>query len=84
MKQPSRARKAPRRINNPEDTRRDIIDTATREFAEKGYSGARVDEIAAAAERAGVPLGGFGADERFRYSVLSSDVALLQEALARA
>ena len=47
-------------------------------------AGARVDEIAAAAERAGVPLGGFGADERFRYSVLSSDVALLQEALARA
>ena len=45
---------------------------------------ARVDEIAAAAERAGVPLGGFGADERFRYSVVSSDVALLQEALARA
>ena len=45
---------------------------------------ARVDEIAAAAERAGVPLGGFGADARFRYSVVSSDVALLQEALARA
>ena len=44
----------------------------------------RVDEIVAAAERAGVALGGFGADERFRYSVLSSDVALLQEALARA
>ena len=47
-------------------------------------AGARVDEIVAAAERAGVAVGGFGADERFRYSVGSSDVALLQEALARA
>jgi 4-hydroxy-2-oxoheptanedioate aldolase len=44
---------------------------------------ARVDEIAGAAEHAGIPLGGFGVDERFRYSVVSSDVALLQEALAR-
>jgi 4-hydroxy-2-oxoheptanedioate aldolase len=44
---------------------------------------ARADEIAAAAERAGVVLGGFGADERFRYSVVSSDVALLREAVAR-
>jgi 4-hydroxy-2-oxoheptanedioate aldolase len=42
----------------------------------------RADEIAAAAERAGVVLGGFGADERFRYSVVSSDVALLREAVA--
>jgi AcrR family transcriptional regulator len=36
-----------RRVNDPEGTRRDIIDIATREFAEKGFSGARVDEIAA-------------------------------------
>jgi 4-hydroxy-2-oxoheptanedioate aldolase len=43
---------------------------------------ARGDEIAAAAARAGVVLGGFGADERFRYSVVSSDVALLREAVA--
>ena len=43
---------------------------------------ARADEIAAAAEAAGVALGGFGADERFRYSVVSSDVALLRQAVA--
>jgi 4-hydroxy-2-oxoheptanedioate aldolase len=43
---------------------------------------ARADEIAAAAERAGVTLGGFGREERFRYSVVSSDVALLREAVA--
>jgi 4-hydroxy-2-oxoheptanedioate aldolase len=42
----------------------------------------RADEIAAAAARAGVVLGGFGAEERFRYSVVSSDVALLREGVA--
>jgi len=43
---------------------------------------ARADEIARAAEHAGVALGGFGRDERFRYAVVSSDVALLREAVA--
>ena len=47
MKQAGRRRRTPQRVNDPEATRRDIIDMATREFAEKGYSGARVDEIAA-------------------------------------
>ena len=42
----------------------------------------RADAIAAAAERAGVVLGGFGRDDRFVYSVVSSDVALLREAVA--
>jgi 4-hydroxy-2-oxoheptanedioate aldolase len=46
---------------------------------------ARVDEIAAAAEAAGVPLGAFGlAEERFRYQVLASDLSLLRGALADA
>jgi 2-keto-3-deoxy-L-rhamnonate aldolase RhmA len=44
---------------------------------------ARVREIAAAAEAAGVALGGFGGDERWRYAVTSSDLALLREAYAR-
>src|SRR5262245_45273827 len=35
------------RVNDPEGTRRNIIEVATREFAEKGFSGARVDKIAA-------------------------------------
>src|SRR5258708_8934453 len=39
-------RKAPRRTNDPARTRRDIVEVATREFARKGYSGARVDAIA--------------------------------------
>jgi AcrR family transcriptional regulator len=46
-KQSATRRRTPQRVNDPEATRRDIIDVATREFADKGYSGARVDEIAA-------------------------------------
>lgn len=37
----------PTRTNDPEKTRQDIIEVATREFAAKGLSGARIDEIAA-------------------------------------
>jgi shikimate dehydrogenase len=36
-----------KRTNDPERTRRDIIEVATVEFASAGYSGARVDTIAA-------------------------------------
>jgi 4-hydroxy-2-oxoheptanedioate aldolase len=43
---------------------------------------ARVAEIADAAERAGVALGGFGEDPRWRYAVPSSDLALLRQAYA--
>ena len=35
------------RINDPEGNRRNIVEVATQEFAEKGFSGARVDEIGA-------------------------------------
>jgi AcrR family transcriptional regulator len=35
------------RVNDPEGTRRNIIDVATEEFAANGFSGARVDRIAA-------------------------------------
>jgi 4-hydroxy-2-oxoheptanedioate aldolase len=46
---------------------------------------ARVDEIAAAAERAGVALGGFGLDdERVTYDVVGSDLALLRTAVGQA
>jgi 4-hydroxy-2-oxoheptanedioate aldolase len=45
---------------------------------------ARVEEIAAAAERAGVALGGFGLDdERVTYDVVGSDLALLRTAVGR-
>jgi AcrR family transcriptional regulator len=34
------------RVNDPEGTKRNIVEVATREFASKGYGGARVDAIA--------------------------------------
>jgi AcrR family transcriptional regulator len=37
----------PARRRDPDRTRREILDVATSEFADRGYSGARVDEIAA-------------------------------------
>lgn len=37
----------PGRTNDPEATMANILDVATREFAEKGLAGARIDEIAA-------------------------------------
>ncbi len=44
---------------------------------------ARVDEVAAAAERAGVPLGAFGLDDsRVVYDLVSSDLALLRAAVS--
>jgi 4-hydroxy-2-oxoheptanedioate aldolase len=49
---------------------------------DRDRAGKRVDEIIAAAERGGVVAGGFGNDARFRYAVTSSDVSLLQEAVA--
>src|ERR671920_1219536 len=36
----------PERQRDPVRTRAEILDVATREFSEHGYSGARVDEIA--------------------------------------
>jgi AcrR family transcriptional regulator len=39
--------KGPRRTNDPEGVRRNIVEVATLEFARKGYGGARVDAIAA-------------------------------------
>jgi AcrR family transcriptional regulator len=49
MPRPAAPKKNSRRprVNDPEGTRRNIVDVATREFAQKGYGGARVDAIAA-------------------------------------
>src|SRR3990170_524820 len=38
----------PTRTNDPERTKANILEVATREFSEKGLAGARIDEIAAA------------------------------------
>jgi AcrR family transcriptional regulator len=46
---PKRAARAPEpRTNDPERTMADILAVATREFAEKGLAGARIDDIAEA------------------------------------
>ena len=45
--EPPSPQKAAARTNDPEQTRSDILSVATREFADKGLSGARIDEIAA-------------------------------------
>ena len=42
-----KSRPGRRRINDPEGNRRNIIEVATAEFAARGFSGARVDDIAA-------------------------------------
>jgi len=42
-----RDREPPKRSQDPDGTRRDILDTASKEFALNGLSGARIDEIAA-------------------------------------
>jgi len=40
-------REPPKRVQDPDGTRRDILETASREFALNGLSGARIDDIAA-------------------------------------
>jgi 4-hydroxy-2-oxoheptanedioate aldolase len=47
-----------------------------------GVAAVRAEALAAATAEAGIALGGFGDEERFRYAVVSSDVALLREAVA--
>src|SRR5260370_36687795 len=45
-KAPRKKSERRQRVNNPEGTKRNIVEVATREFAQKGYGGARVDAIA--------------------------------------
>lgn len=59
-----------------------VTDLAVEYGLDRDRVRARVDEIAAAADAAGVAFGGFGEDERFRYAVGSSDLALLRQAYA--
>jgi AcrR family transcriptional regulator len=44
---PTSTKEPATRVPDPESTRRNIIEIATDEFAQKGFSGARIDEIAA-------------------------------------
>ncbi len=49
-KQTAAPRREPTRTNDPERTMAGILEVALAEFAEKGLSGARIDEIAAATQ----------------------------------
>jgi 4-hydroxy-2-oxoheptanedioate aldolase len=61
-----------------------VTDIAVDARLDRARANARVDEILDAATKAGIATGGFGDDPRFRYSVVSSDVSLLQKAVADA
>jgi len=66
-----RARKAGRATRNPERTSAAILAAAVKEFTEKGYSGARIDAIAARA----------GANKRMLYHYFGDKEALYLAAL---
>ena len=48
LTEPKPSRKTTTRTNDPERTMAEILSVATKEFADKGLAGARIDEIAAA------------------------------------
>src|SRR4051812_33292189 len=71
------SRSRARRTNDPEGNRRNIIEVATREFAEKGFSGARVDRIAARTKTSKRMLYYYFGDKEALY------IAVLEEAYRR-
>ena len=72
------------RLRDPERTRADILDVATREFAERGYSGARVDEIAARTRTSKRMIYYyFGSKEQLYIAVLERAYAAIREAERR-
>jgi AcrR family transcriptional regulator len=73
----SRVQTQATRTQDPEGVRRNILEVATREFAERGYSGARVDEIAAKTDTSKRMIYYYFRDKEGLY------VAVLEEAYAR-
>lgn len=61
-----------------------VLDLTVELGLDEGRVRRRVDEIAAAAERAGIPLGAYGldGDRRVRYDLVQSDLGLLRQAVA--
>jgi 4-hydroxy-2-oxoheptanedioate aldolase len=59
-----------------------VTDITVDAALDRERAGARVDEILEGAVAANLPTGGFGDDAGFRYAVVSSDVTLLQQAVA--
>jgi AcrR family transcriptional regulator len=71
------------RTNDPERTRAEILEVATREFAEKGLAGARVDVIAEATRTSKRMLYYyFGSKEGLYIAVLEAEYRRIREAEA--
>jgi AcrR family transcriptional regulator len=71
------------RTNDPERTRAEILEAATREFAEKGLAGARVDLIAEATRTSKRMIYYyFGSKEGLYVAVLESEYRRIREAEA--
>lgn len=80
----SPARPEPTRTNDPDRTRADILEVATREFAEKGLAGARVDLIAEATRASKRMIYYyFGSKEGLYIAVLEQEYRRIREAEAR-
>lgn len=79
-----KARAEPGRTNDPERTRADILEIATREFAEKGLAGARVDLIAEAMRTSKRMIYYyFGSKEGLYVAVLEREYQRIREAEAQ-
>jgi AcrR family transcriptional regulator len=71
----------PERQRDAERTRSEILDVATREFADRGYAGARVDEIAASTRTTKRMIYYyFGGKERLFVAVLERAYTRIREA----
>jgi AcrR family transcriptional regulator len=75
---------APVRRRNPQLTREEILDVAIREFSRQGFSGARVDEIAAQTRTTKRMIYYyFGGKEQLYIAVLERAYSILRDAEAR-
>ena len=69
-----------KRQNDPDGTRRNIVEVATREFAQKGYSGARVDAIASRTRTSKRMIYYyFGSKERLYLAVLEAAYSAIRQ-----
>ncbi len=72
---------APRRQRDAKQTRQEILEVATREFADQGYAGARVDQIAAQTRTAKRMIYYyFGGKEQLYVAVLVQAYAAIRQA----
>lgn len=72
-----------RRTNDPDGVRRNIVEVATREFAQKGYGGARVDAIASRTRTSKRMIYYyFGSKERLYLAVLEEAYSAIRRAEA--